>query len=65
MFTFVSITYKVLSVMNIAVEKDNATSKYFLGSCILTMKYILKWENAGKELIIDDFKGKIQLRDPT
>lgn len=34
MFTFVSITYKVLSVMNIAVEKDNATSKYFLGSCI-------------------------------
>lgn len=43
MFTFVRITYKVLSVTNIAVEKKDAVKyvgsyiripSYFLGSCI-------------------------------
>lgn len=45
MFILVKITYKVLSVTNIAVEKEDATLdfvrilKYFVGSNCITMRY--------------------------
>lgn len=72
MCTLVRITYKVLSVTNVAVEKEDATlefvriPRYFLGSNIhhneIQRKYILKW---GRGLVTNEFKGRIQPEDPT